>query len=113
MLRIIGIHKNKAQTTNEYAILLAIVVAALIAMQLYVKRGIQGRVHELGLQISEKQYEQGLTESDYTIVQNGATRQEYQQGLTAVYQNGTRGSRPEITNRYGYEVINYDAVHSN
>jgi len=35
-----------AQTTAEYAILVALVVGAIVAMQVYVRRGIQGRVQE-------------------------------------------------------------------
>jgi hypothetical protein len=37
--------KSKAQTTAEYAILLGLVIAAAVAMQVYVKRTIQGRMH--------------------------------------------------------------------
>ena len=35
---------KKAQNTAEYAILFALIVAAVIGMQTYVKRGIQARV---------------------------------------------------------------------
>lgn len=35
--------KSKAQSTAEYAIILAVVVGAAIAMQTYVKRGLQAR----------------------------------------------------------------------
>ena len=35
---------KKAQNTAEYAILFALVIAAVIGMQTYVKRGIQARV---------------------------------------------------------------------
>lgn len=38
---------KRAQTTAEYAILIAIVVGAVVAMQIYVKRGIQGRVRNV------------------------------------------------------------------
>lgn len=41
MLKSLG---KKAQTTAEYAILIALVVGAIVAMQVYVRRGIQGRV---------------------------------------------------------------------
>lgn len=44
MLRIL--RTKKAQTTAEYAILIGLVVAALVAMQTYVKRGLQGRVKD-------------------------------------------------------------------
>lgn len=36
--------KTKGQTVAEYAILLSLVVAAAVAMQIYVKRGLQARV---------------------------------------------------------------------
>jgi len=41
MLRRLG---KKAQTTAEYAILIALVIGAAVAMQVYVRRGIQGRI---------------------------------------------------------------------
>ncbi|MFA4888100.1 MAG: hypothetical protein WC628_00795 [Candidatus Omnitrophota bacterium] len=37
---------KKAQTTLEYAILIGVIVAGLIAMQVYVKRGYQGKLRE-------------------------------------------------------------------
>ncbi len=41
------LRKNKkAQNTAEYAILISLVVAAIIAMQVYVQRGMQGRIHD-------------------------------------------------------------------
>ncbi len=42
----INIFGKKGQNTAEYAIVLALVIAAAIAMQTYVKRGMQGRVHD-------------------------------------------------------------------
>lgn len=44
MLRRLG---KRAQTTAEYAILIALVVGAVVAMQVYVKRGIQGRIRDV------------------------------------------------------------------
>lgn len=38
--------EKKAQSTLEYAIIIAVVVGAAIAMQVYVKRGLQGRVRD-------------------------------------------------------------------
>ena len=37
---------RKAQSTAEYAILIGLIVAVVVAMQTYVKRGIQGRLHD-------------------------------------------------------------------
>ena len=40
------IRNKKGQNTAEYAVLIGLVVAAVIAMQTYVKRGVQGRMHD-------------------------------------------------------------------
>jgi len=40
LLRLVG---NKGQNTAEYAIVIALIIGAAIAMQTYVKRGLQGR----------------------------------------------------------------------
>ena len=37
---------RKAQSTAEYAIVIGLVIAAAVAMQVYVKRGIQGRIRD-------------------------------------------------------------------
>ena len=39
--------RKRAQTTAEYAVLIALVVGAVVAMQVYVKRGIQGRIRDV------------------------------------------------------------------
>jgi hypothetical protein len=38
--------RKKAQSTAEYVIILGLVVGAVVAMQTYIKRGLQGRVRE-------------------------------------------------------------------
>ncbi|MFA4854748.1 MAG: hypothetical protein WC616_05315 [Candidatus Omnitrophota bacterium] len=40
------LRRRKAQSTAEYVIVLGLIVAAVIAMQTYVKRGFQGRVKD-------------------------------------------------------------------
>jgi len=49
----INLHK-KGQSTLEYAVIIAVVVAALIAMQTYVKRGLQGRLKQASDDIGEQ-----------------------------------------------------------
>jgi len=39
--------RKRAQSTAEYAVLIALVVGAVVAMQVYVKRGIQGRIRDV------------------------------------------------------------------
>jgi hypothetical protein len=57
--------RTKGQTTLEVVILIGFVVAALIAMGVYMKRGIQGRLRDSTDQIGE-QYSAGHTTSTYT-----------------------------------------------
>ena len=37
---------KKGQSTAEYAIVIGLVIAAIVAMQIYVKRGLQGKVKD-------------------------------------------------------------------
>lgn len=54
-------HK-KAQGTIEYMVLLGIIVAALVGMQLYLKRSVQGRMRDYAGQLTgEEDYSPGAT----------------------------------------------------
>ena len=67
------VYKRNGQTLQEYVLLLALVVTAFIAMQTYMKRGVQGRLRDLADQISPKQYEPTDTVSNNTIDRTGAS----------------------------------------
>ena len=56
---------SRGQSTLEYVILAGFVVAALIAMGVYMKRGFQGRFKESTDQVGQ-QYSPGYTTSNYT-----------------------------------------------
>lgn len=60
---------RRGQSTLEYAVIIAVVVAALIAMQTYFKRGVQGKLRQATDDIGE-QFSPGHTSSDYTIRTN-------------------------------------------
>lgn len=71
--------KKKAQSHIEYAVLICIVVAALLTMHLYIKRGLQGNLRQLGDQYSGGgSYAPGrvnaLTTIDRHINENSASR---------------------------------------
>jgi Flp pilus assembly pilin Flp len=72
------------QSVTEYAVLLALVAAALMAMQVYLKRGIQGRIRDLADQISPTHYEQGQTTSNFTTEQVGQTTAKYTNGVADI-----------------------------
>ena len=68
--------KKRGQTIQEYIILLALVATAFIAMQVYVKRGVQGRLRDLANQISSKQYESNETTSNTQINRYGSSTEQ-------------------------------------
>jgi hypothetical protein len=57
----------------EYAFLIALVVAAIIAMQVYIKRGMQGNLRASAKQINPSPYVPGETTSTSTTTITGAS----------------------------------------
>ncbi|MFA6217555.1 MAG: hypothetical protein WDL87_07925 [Candidatus Omnitrophota bacterium] len=55
---------KRAQSTLEYAVIIAVVVGALIAMQVYVKRGLQGRLRQATDDVGD-QFSPGNTNYHY------------------------------------------------
>jgi len=58
---------KRAQSFLEYAVLIIIIVAATIAMQQYIKRGIQGKLRENSDQFSDSAYSPGATTGTYNV----------------------------------------------
>jgi len=93
MLRV----RARGQSTLEYVILIGFVVAALIAMGVYMKRGIQGRLRESTDQVGE-QYSAGNTTSKYTTTVNLSQTENMKEGgetTTKIIQNEQRKSGSE------------------
>src|SRR5437868_4897150 len=76
--------KNKrAQQTAEYALLISLVVAAIIAMQTYAQRTIQARIRDAAKHLSTatnelgstEQYEPYYLETSYETFRNETTEQ--------------------------------------
>ena len=60
--------KSKGQSTLEYAVIIAVVVGALLAIQIYMKRGVEGKLRGSADSIGE-QYSAGNMTSKYTTEQ--------------------------------------------
>ena len=82
---------RQGQSTAEYAILIAVVIAAVVGMQVYVKRGLQGKEKDVADHLTStgsgtlagtalKQYEPYYAESDFNVEQNEQTRTMFQVG---------------------------------
>ena len=63
---------RRAQSTMEYGLLIAVVVVALIAINFYMRRGIQGRVRESTDQIG-RQFDPATYSTSWRIKSNGET----------------------------------------
>jgi len=74
--------KRRAQSTLEYALIIAVVVGALIAMQVYVKRGIQGRLKSATDDIGE-QYSPGYTTGTIITTTTTDTQENLADGVTS------------------------------
>lgn len=66
---------SHGQSTIEYAVLMAIIVAALVAMQIYVKRGFSGRLRAAADSVGEQYSPRHTTSTDtqLTVVSNTTT----------------------------------------
>jgi uncharacterized protein (UPF0333 family) len=73
--------KRKGQSTLEYGILIAVVVGALVAMSVYIKRGIQGKLRSSTDDIGE-QYSAGKTTSKYETNSTTITKEILESGVT-------------------------------
>ncbi len=62
------LRKIKGQSTLEYAMIIAVVVGAILAMQIYLRRGVQGRLRE-SIDSVGGQYSAGNVKTTVTIEQ--------------------------------------------
>lgn len=109
---------RKGQNTAEYAVLIAVVIGAIVAMQLYVKRGLQAKVKDVtdnvgqglvgqvpGLAAVTSQYEPYYNTSNYDVASNQKVQEKYQAGGTV-----DRTSVAEETIRTGNSTTGVDTA---
>lgn len=96
--------KNKiAQTTAEYALLISLVVAAVIAMQTYAQRAIQARIRGATIYMvqqtnalgSVNQYEAYYASSNYDVDRASTDVSIHTNETISVAQNETRTRRED------------------
>ncbi len=89
---------DRGQNTAEYALLIALVVAGVIAMQTYAQRSLQARMHDaagyLATQTStigsNTQYEPYYLKSDYTSTRSAEENKRQGVGLVAADSTSNR-----------------------
>lgn len=101
------LYRDKSQSIVEYAMILAVAVSAIVGMQVYVRRGLQGRLRDSSDFLVEKinkeagssyanQYEPYYRDTEKKIIQSstvshkmfdgGRQRKEYLEGSIRVNQ---------------------------
>lgn len=88
---------KKGQSTLEYGIIVAIVVAGLLAMQMYIKRGVQGKLRSAADDIGE-QFSPEHTTSTRTTTTKSTTHEEIIGGDKPTSRSDTTG-RENTTGR--------------
>lgn len=93
-------HHRNGQTTLEYAVVIAVVAAALLSMQIYMKRGVQGRLRSATDQVGD-QFVPTTTTSTYTVTSSSNRRD-------VALTNGSSTStlnQDEVQTRSGSETV--------
>ena len=92
------IKPKKAQSTLEYALLITVVIAVLLTMQAYIKRGMQGKMKDVTDQIGD-QYSPGLTQGTYTTNMTSNSAEYYAQGHDQRLYTTSSGSQNSTTDQ--------------
>lgn len=81
MLKYFNKRRKKGQSTLEYAILIIIIIGALLSIQVYIKRGVQGRLKSAADDIGD-QFSTGNTNVIKKMVTSSQTSDTFVSGVT-------------------------------
>jgi len=93
------LNQKRGQSTLEYAVLIVIIIGALLTIQVYIKRGVQGRLKSASDDIGD-QYSDGNTNELKTTLRLSNTAEAFQAGVSTSNIVGN-----EITNTQNNSVI--------
>ena len=75
------INQKRGQSTLEYAVLVIVIIGALLSIQVYIKRGVQGRFKQAADDIGE-QFSPGNTRVNKTHTVNSYTSEVFKSGAS-------------------------------
>ena len=96
---LIYLNQKRGQSTLEYAVLTVIIIGALLSIQFYIKRGVQGRLKSATDDIGD-QYSVGNTNVLKITHTEGKTTEKFTNGASSSVIQGS-----EITNKTAVSVI--------
>ena len=82
MLMYLNKKRQKGQSTLEYAILIIIIIGALLSIQVYIKRGVQGRLKSATDDIGD-QFSPGNTRVTKETTTSSVSRDTFEAGVTS------------------------------
>ena len=104
-------HKMKGQSTLEYAVLIIIIIGALLTIQVYIKRGVQGRLKSASDDIGD-QFSPGNTNALKKTTVHSVTMERFGVDAGGTAKQGVSSSlltAPETTNTTeNASIINVD-----
>ncbi|MFC1646546.1 hypothetical protein ACFL2Y_05165 [Candidatus Omnitrophota bacterium] len=77
--------KVRAQSITEYTVFITVVVLALLAMQTYFKRGIQGKIKDMVSYIGTESYSPNLTYANYYTNGIQISESSYEKGVSRAW----------------------------
>jgi len=96
------LNQKRGQSTLEYAVLIVVIIGALLTIQVYIKRGVQGRLKSAADDIGD-QYSDGNTNS--IKVTNRSSNTEETFGVSKVGESDSQLLSDETTNTAENSVI--------
>jgi Flp pilus assembly pilin Flp len=109
---------RKAQNTAEYALLIALVVAGVIAMQTYAQRALQARIHDAAQYMANTdsnsqvglgnstQYEPYYLNSEYNVETQSTENKRLAPGFVGADSNSNRARGGQTTSTYNAQNMN-------
>ena len=95
------LRKRKGQSSVEYAVLIIVIIGALLAIQVYIKRGIQGRLKSASDDIGD-QYSPGNTNTLTIMKTKSTTKDTFDKGVT----KSTLVKVEDVTESVSQNIIN-------
>src|ERR1039457_619654 len=94
------LNQKRGQSTLEYAVLIVVIIGALLTIQVYIKRGVQGRLKSAADDIGD-QYSDGNTNELRTTTRSSHSTELFNAGTASSVLSGTG----EVTNSTMNSVI--------
>jgi hypothetical protein len=92
------IRRKSAQSTLEYAILIVVVIAALLSLQVYIKRGLQGKMRSSADDIGDQFAVGDGANFTKTVTSHSSTDETVIAGVTSTNVDQARGGKWTTTN---------------